>query len=392
MRYTCSQCRSWCDGRTDKNGRQSRPRKGGQWKELNGQIWCGKCVKHHWSIRAIEFPVLRPLDATWQEFDQLARSCLVEAVALCRWGVGELRKADGVRTAAMKSVAELPEFNVPYLYGLFKSYHGRIAWEGATCQANVVLQRAIKLYLQHRKAALWEGKRIPEPRSVPYPLEPEQWEVGYGRDNIALVKVKILGRTFCLHLKSGQAFGRQLAGFRSLVDGQAIPAEAAILERNGDIWVKLVGRFPRKNEASNGKHTLVLATDPQVFWTADIAGRRVWLYTHDDIKRLIVRHKEYLAATANDRKAEVRATGRRNRRLHAAVAERCKKQRARLKGFIDFSVAQVVGLCLRRAVGEVLYDARDKGYLPSFPWSMLTRRLQESLGNHGIAFRTTTGE
>lgn len=126
---------------------------------------------------------------------------------------------------------------------------------------------------------------------------------------------------------------------------------------------------------------------------SDGESQPVWVENADHIRRAeqeakargwIETHADMLGRVALDTKHEHRVPRRNRRQIDDAVARRCAKQRDRIRTFMHQSVASIRGLCLRRRVGTVIYDDRDRSYFRSFPWAAFAARLADALSAEGI--------
>lgn len=152
-----------------------------------------------------------------------------------------------------------------------------------------------------------------------------------------------------------------------------------------------------------------LHTDPNALLVAEIDGHRAKVTNGDHLRRLraiIVRknradeppkrlegiqragdvidrraakHRVWLQRVSEDRKHEVRMSGKQRKNLNKYVEGRCNKQDRRMKTAIEQIVAQVVGLCKRQGVGTIAYNDKNRDFLPDkFRWAALKTGIRDA--------------
>ena len=363
-------------------------------------------------IRAAELPVNRCLNMPWADFCKLVHGCWAQSTCLVNWGVQQLAKGDVVRTPKMKSLPKMPKV---YLYGLAKKkYHAWAWWAGAYAQANGVLREGEQRYRALRKQIVWDRSAVlPTFRYPhPFPVHNQCWSARYEHGR-PVVRVQLPGGMVDLELRGGAEFGRQLALFRSLVDGKAKQCALAIRghltsssngrqtmeerepggsdRKHWRILVKLVVKTEATQRTAD--RVLTLCTDPAALWVAELDGRRAWALNADHIRRVCewkAAHDVLLQRWGEDTKAERRGDPDRRRQFNESRERRCQKHARRMDSWIKESVAHLLRFCLRQKVGEVLYLDRDRGFADSFEWYKLNKRLVDEMTRNGIVLNTET--
>lgn len=342
--------------------------------------------KENLIVRAVTLPVAEPVGSTWQEFREALRNVWADSTALANWAVTELAKADVIRKPSDKKLKPMPKG--VYLYGLAKKrFFGWQAWEGCYASAQCVLRGVEKKYRKARFDLLWRGRAsLPTYRyPYPYPVHNQNWIPVYVEGHsskVAAVQFTLSGKDFCLRLKSGPEFGRQLAMFRQLVEG-AKRGEASLYQKNGHVMVKLVGWFPKP--AAKSGHTLLVRTDQEAFWICEREGRREWIVNADHVRRRVEAHRCWLQRIREDMKAERRSGGKPTGEREA-LDKRCRKQNDFLDSKTHEYSAHLVAFAVRQGAATIIYDDTCREYLESFPWSALRTKLGYKLEAAGIEF------
>lgn len=83
------------------------------WKHLGREYWCSKCWAGKYILRAISFPVVAPVDRTWDELRATLREMFIETTALSNWMMTELYTRDVRREPGQTKMPPMPR---TYLY------------------------------------------------------------------------------------------------------------------------------------------------------------------------------------------------------------------------------------------------------------------------------------
>lgn len=404
-RLECSSCTATRKSTPTKDG---TPRVNPPWKRLpDGSVICGVCkAARYGQPRAVEFPVAGMEGGTLAELGALADRLFEQAWALSNFAVTKLMEHDPPRPPGQPSLGPKPKVD---LYAIYKDSKTMFPDIGGSSAAAIV-QGVLRRWNALRGSVRWSGRksapsyRYPQP--VPFPAdewvrENKKGEVvtcGVGwervnedgskwRVNWPYVDLFFCGERRRLRLRGGPEFSRQLAGFRQILSGEAVPGQA-VLYRRGDgkpLLLKMVAYFPRRERAP-GEHTMLVRTDPNAFWVAEQEGHPPWIVNADHVRRWQAEHRTFLQRFAEDMKREKRWPKRKRLRMNGARARRCDKNRSRLETWSHQVTASLARLAAARRVGEVIYDDSPRGFLESFPWHELKVKLAYKLEGLGIRF------
>lgn len=335
------------------------------------------------AVRAVTLPVAEPVGRSWDELDAALKGCFRLSTDLANWCVHRLYALDVPGQAK-----EPPAVLKWYGYGdAGEHYPAWGEWSGAMASAQCVIRAVHRKYRQVRFGVMVRHAQhlLTYRHPYPFPVHNQNWKVSYDGGGFPVVTLPLPGLgAVTLRLKRRADFGRQLAMFRRLHDGAAKKGEAALCrDRKGNLLVKLVGRFPRRDrgEATN---TCFLHTDPNALLVAEVNGRSVTVTNADHLRRahavirgLAARHRAFLDRAADDKKREVRMDRVLRSQLNDAVDARCAKQRRRVDTAVKQIAAQVARFCERQRVGLVAYDDSVRSFLPDgFAWHMLKERMR----------------
>lgn len=293
-------------------------------------------------------------------------------------------------------------------------YPGRAFWAGAAQQACAVIESAEKRYGALRKEIVWDQTaalpvfRYPQP----FPVHMDSWRPRF-EDGVPIINVTFPGGRVDLVLRGGDEFRRQLAFFRKVVDGEAKKCELSIRPQRTSsshrrvvpfrvpgggergFWramVKLVVKTaPTVREGK--ERPLVLSTDPNAFWVAELDGRRPWVLNADHVKRMfawLAVHEDRLDRLSQDTKAERRLNPDWLRGLNESRERCCLKHSRRVSSWLHETTAHLAGYCVRQHVTHVLYRDVDQGFIERFPWYRLREMLRDKLKAVGIVLDCTS--
>jgi hypothetical protein len=206
------------------------------------------------------------------------------------------------------------------------------------------------------------------------------WHGTIERDN-AIVSVRTGDASWRIKLKRGPQFRRQMAAFRQIVNGEAVPGELAILDRDG-VMIKMVAWLPRCQDDSKRADQLVVNTAKDCLLVAlDAKAEKLWTYNGDHLRRWTGEHRARLRRWADDQKYEQRPVPSFADRREAAV----RKYRDRMNSATHEIAAQLAGYAWRRRFASVRYDDTGHSYLgDGFPWYRLRALTAEKLDARGI--------
>lgn len=337
-------------------------------------------------VRAVTLPVARPVELTWPDLNAALTPCFRLATELANWCVRRLFVLDAPGDKTPETVRTWYGYR-----DAVDHYPGAKDWAGAMASLNIVTRTAQRKYVQQRFAVMvrHESSLLTYRYPQPYPVHNQNWSLTWkpGERPVVSLPLPGIGRV-ALELLATGAYRRQLAMLRGFLDGTVEKGEAAVMkDRKGQLMVKLVGHFPRREPDAAPVNACFLHTDPNAFLVAEVNGRSVAITNGDHIRRAVAIHKAFLQRAAEDRKREVRMDRRQRKNFGAAVDARCGRQADRVKTAVHQLTAQVVRFCERQRVGVVVYDDADRGFIPEgFAWHAVGERLADKLDRAGITF------
>lgn len=391
----CIECK------TEKTLPKNRQPKG--WKTLGTARYCDKCWKQRYVLYALTFPVVGPVDASWDDLREALNKAWAASTSLANWTATELAKNDVIRKPNDKKMPAMPAI---YLYGVAKEkFCGWQDWHKCYSSANCVMRYVEQKYRAARFKIVWthDAALMSFRYPVPYPVHNDDWKATTIEQR-PTVTFNLDGKKWTLRLKGGPEMARQLAGFRQIERGEAVKGELAIYRgaagkgkgdhRNGvsesgasrqysRVMVKLVAWFPRPAAKAADK-TMLLRTDPHAFFVAEIENRRPWILNADHIPRYQAEHHVFLQRFSEDTKYEKRWPKEKRQQMNAHREVRCRKNENRMDNWCDQATALVAQYAERQGVCEVIYDDSIRSYVPSFRWSSLKTKLATKLHAKGI--------
>lgn len=337
--------------------------------------------------QAVTLVAAEPVGSSWAELWPQLHECWRLSTDLANWCVQRLFTLDTMGEPKMpEAVAKW------YGYGDAGKHYPRWGdWSGAMASAQCVIRGVQRLYRQRRFAIMvrHEQSLLSFRYPYPFPTHNKDWKPLLSECGEPLVSLPLPGvGRITLRLKRRADFGRQLAAFRQLLNGDAERGEAALyMDRKKNLLVKLVGRFPAR-AVEPGTRVCFLHTDPNAFLVAEIDGRSPVLWNCDNLRRIIAEHRTYLQRSSEDMKREKRMSPRQRKQFNDSRAQRCEKQNARLKTATHELSAQVACFCERQRVGLVAYDDSIREFFGDarFPWHDFETKLAYKLAQRSVDF------
>jgi hypothetical protein len=338
-------------------------------------------------VRAVTFQVVSPVDGDWKALRQTLGEMWVQTTQAANWMIRELYMRDVRRNGQ----AKMPAMPKVYLYP-----EARIQFPELPPQTVVALEHAIsRKYRSLRYKIIWQSAlSLPNFRyPTPYPVHNQSWKAYLDEGNRPCVSVRLPhgeNKRWELRLAGGRRYRRQLAAFRQLVDGVAKAGELAISKNHdGEIFVKLVGRFPAADGSSARTGVLRVHTDKDcLLVAADEKDERIWRLNFDHVKRWIAEYAVRLERLRQDRKAEERP----HPSFEARQNDEVGKQRRRLDSAVKEAAAQLCHFALRRKFSAIRYNDAEKGFAMSFPWFQLRDRIRTKCQDLGLMFEHASAE
>lgn len=392
---TCAQCHLQRDAKRSKNVLRL-PR---GWKRLGAEMLCPKCFGSRYVVRAITFPVAGPHDATWPELREALAAAWADATAAANYITTELYARDARRSP---SDEKCPPMKPAYLYPALRERFPALS----TASVVAIDHAQQGKYRAKRYEVIWtSGASLPNARyPQPLPIGSQNFRCSFGEDNVPLVSVPIGQRRFTLRLRGGREFRRQLAAFRQIVSGEAIPAELSLLRKRVQasahrpsatgagpqtrLMAKIVAHMPREQRAGKSGTLLVRTDIDSLLFALDTKGERIWAYHADHVRRWTAEHYRRLNRWSDDTKAEQRPVPSFAARREAA----CQKYFNRIDTALNEVTAHLAAFAERRRYATVKLDDLERGFCESLPWSKLRLLLGQKLEAKGITLEIASGD
>jgi len=406
---------------------EDRPKRlGNGWIEVGGQVFCDKCSKRYFVLRAPSIRVSGPANMEWPELRKIMDNGFRLVTALSNMVADKLRLLDGPRR--LRDDENLPPLHFDKVR--VQVYHAvREEFpELATATVQSVIQNIGRHYRKHRRAIWfgmegWRNMRFPQP----IPMKNNAWtpliEVspparrektkkkqkkgGGASANRPLIRFNLFpgGEPIVLRLAGGKEYYRQRQDFDTLVRGEGKQGELVLyeitvseadhrgqLKKKKALMAKMVGYYPRKQRGAlsgafivtTDANSLLVGLDHKVVeledpWEGiDKEETRLWVINRDDlkrrqaqIKRFVERHEREVQRWAQDSKMEARK--------HVPFAERreaaCRKYDNRMNSAAAEIAAQVVSYAKRRRFAELIWVKREECFLPDWRWHRLETEM-----------------
>ena len=392
--YRCEQCRVI---------RESGNRLPRGWKRRDESVYCDKCWRAAYALRAITIPVVGPICAgklgakdsapmEWPELRERLKASWIATTQASNWILRQLAVIDpglvGGKLAKMPRSYFYPEL--------------RKRWPAlATCSVVSLDQAAQQKYRAARFDLALCQASLPTMRyPVPIPVHNATWSVWEDEGGRLLLSFMLGEGRVTVRLRGGPNYRRQLLGLRKIMRGEAVQGELAIYRvnanhadhRNGDtkgtrVMAKMVAWLP-KDEA-RGQTVAALHTGGDAFLTLyDEARNTIFTWNADHVRRRVARHDQELQRLREDLKAE-RRLGRERDGVLARMELVSRNHAHYMHSFCHQVSAEVVGLLKRRRAGLAIYVDADQGYMPHFPWHKLGEMLADKAGKAGIEFTSS---
>ena len=377
------------------------------WKRIGDSVWCSKCFRKRYVLRAITFPIVGPVcthkpgnpksePLDWPGFRALLRTSWIAMTQASNLVIRTLALNDpGI---ADGKFLPLPKLN---LYEIIKN---RWPEDLARRSVAVMTYTARSRYCKMRRLYLTYQISLPTMRyPVPLPVQNHTWEVWEDPGGRLLLSFPLGPTRITARLRGGYKQRRQLVAARKIISGDAIKAELDIGRtranrgdhRTGDtrgtrVMAKLMGWFPR--EETRGGNIAAGHTGGDAFLTLYDENKRCILrWNQDHVRRRVVKHDDNLQRLREDLKAESRV--RRNREpILARMRLISRKQNHYLHTFCHTLSKSVVELLRRRRCGTFLYVDHDQSYVRHFPWYKLAAMLEQKCEMAGIEFIASAPE
>lgn len=392
----CNFCSSCCSTNVTVRG---VPRLPAGWKRHEDCVYCKKCWRDRFVLRAVTFPVVGPIPHDWDRLREALTRAWKQSTELANWTLTALAKADVVRTADMKKLPAMPHV---YLYPEARNRVPTMASRRLAAVLRSVEQR----YRQKRFEVVWrcESALSSYRYPFPYPVHNQAWKAHYGENGQVLVDVPLDGDKYTLVLRRGDHFRRQIAAFNMIVQGKGIQGELQLYRQRASssdhrsgieareaggggrvqyrVMAKLTAWLPKVQTARAREGILMVRTVPDAFCVAEIAGQDApWHFNGDHVKRWVAEHRARLHRLHEDvQNTRHTSTICCEHGRDAFVA----KHRQRITTWCHQVTSALAQIADRQNVAAVKYDDSDRRFLGDFPWSEVSRLLAIKLGERGI--------
>lgn len=335
-------------------------------------------------VRAVTLPVASPAEIgkgtpdQWHQLRASLKEAWTRSTEAANWALRRLLQNDVSREPGATKCPKMPSI---YLYG-------ERDWTGWSQSAAAVLRTIESNYRSKRYQVVWTGgASLPCVRyPYPYPVHNAGWSLYEQPEGGLFFEARLPHGRVSMRLRGGHEYRRQLQGAKHLIASPHLRGEAAIYQRDRQIFVKLVGWFPRhSNAATDG--TMFVRTDAQCFLLGlNDKDQRLWIINGDRVRRWIARHANALQRWREDQKYERRRPKRENRKTAEDMQAAAEKNRNRVRSFCDESAAQCVAHAVRRRLGRLVLDDSCHSFFADFPWFRFVSLLQQKCDAAGIVF------
>lgn len=360
------------------------------WKRHQDRVWCDRCWRTRYLLRAISLPVASPLNLNWAELRARLKPLWVETTRASNWVMTELYRRDVRR---QPTDTKMPPMQPVYLYP-----EVRVLFPNLPAQTVSSIEHTVtRKYRARRYEVIWTADAsLPNHRyPTPFPVHNQSWHATLVDDR-PVVSIRLGDERAELRLTSGPQFGRQLAAFRQIADGTAVKGELAIYQvrdysqpkAKAILMVKLVAWLPRPATAGERSGVLRVHTaKEQLLNAVNMKDEKLWNYNGDHLRRWVAEYRRALDRWSEDAKYENRPVPSFAERRAAAV----EKFHRRMQSATHEIAAQLAGYARRRHFASVEYDDRERGFCGQFPWAQLKQLVAEKLDALGIGFKAANG-
>lgn len=377
------------------------------WKRLNENMYCDKCWKQRYVLRAITIPVASPEGKEWAEFKTAMAASWGRMTELSNWMLSELYVRDVRRTAGMTKLPKMPQV---YLYP-----EARIHFPELPSQTVAATEQAVKgKYKSIRYKLLWTHEislanyKYPAPFVIPN----QGWSALYGKDGIPLVQFRMADERWTVRLRGGYNYRRPLVSFAQVVSKNAVQGELAFFRQraNGNdnrsgiterdnggqksqyrIMCKIVAWLPKEDQTKPKDGVLLITPSNNDALLTAYNGKKGgeeledmrWQIHADHVRRWVAENRRRNDNRSNDRKLEVRQS---NKSLLSFGEKHSLKYRRRMKTACDQIAAQVVNYAKRWNYAMIRVQGQPGTYIQDFTWFALWQAISYRCDAENILF------
>lgn len=328
-------------------------------------------------LRAVTFPVVHVAD--WKAFREACGKAWKLTTNAANWMITEMYARD-VRRVDQEKLPAMPKV---YLYPETSAKFPELPSRSRSC-----LEQAVgKKYRAKRFDVVWTaGSSLPMFRyPVPFPASNQAWSAWIENDQ-PYVSVALVGtERQTMRLKGGPRYRRQLAAFRQIASGLAVPGQMDIYKQGDDVMCKMVAWLPRPGVAKGKSGVLFVRSAPDALLVSlDGDGERLWAIHFDHVRRWAREHAWRLQRLSYDSKMEERKPG--GPTFQQRREGYSEKYHDRMDSAAKEAASQVARYAERNRFATVQYNDSDKSFCEKFTWFGLRERLKTKLDEIGIEF------
>jgi hypothetical protein len=379
------------------------------WKRFKDDVYCAKCWRDRFVLRAIVLPIHKPLESDWTYLKEALRRCWKESTALANWAINELAKADVVRTNQLERLPPMSRVN---LY-----QEARARFPQLNCQSvNAILRYAEKNYRRLRLKVVWLNEAsLPVYRyPAPFPVSNQAWKASFDAEGKPVISVPLMNDRVTVMLRDGRGYRRQLAAFKQIVEGDAVQGELSLYRQKastGDhrpgftdrkssgsarvpfrAMAKLIAWLPREVAPAPAlRGTLTARACGDSFLVVEGAGlSQPWVLNADHVRRWFAEQRRRRLRLQTDQKAGIDPQNR--VQLSDRQLSFVEKHKRRIDTWCHQASAMLAQLAERLRVADIHFDDSDRSYIADFPWSRFERYLKAKLDERKIQFVSTSSQ
>lgn len=378
---------------TTKSGEPRIPK---GWRHLPDGIYCPKCKRERYVLRAVTIAVAGPVGSTWEELRDTLRDVWGEVTACTNWMWTKLYLADPGRNAAETKLRKLERV---YLYPDARRLFSRLDPRTVSSLEQHVQSkyRAIRYDLRWRCAVSLPIARYPQPLPIPKQAVKLVLDEN-GRTLVSLPLVQ--GSRYILRLRGGHDWYRQTRALKQILEGKADMGEVALyrtLAHSGDhrpspkakrktrLMLKVAAWFPR--EIALGQSVCRASTSAAAFLVARIE-EQAWTLNADHIRRALAHQAKIQQRLREDLKAERRFPKPMREGIGERMREQSDRRTRQVESWMQESSHQLVEWARRQRAKRIEWDDTERGFFGDgdFPWYRFRELVSQKAERAGLEF------
>lgn len=366
----CSVCSTGRESSVAKNGQPRIPR---GWKRIAGKVFCPKCKKAQYALRAVTIPVAT---CDWGTVMPLLRTAWRDGVRCANWLLTQYYQRD---TIAADASPKLPTWRTPYLYP-----DARKKFPELEPTVLVSIINTVSAKYKASRFDLWRGaSSLPVYRELPIPIPAQNWQLSSDQAERTF-SARVNGERYIFRLRRDRQFHRQHATLDHIIGGDIEAGEAALYQQGSALMLKIAAWFARGEKRPDGA-TIKARTCADGFLVA-MDGEVIWRLNADHVKSWIVGHAVQQQRLREDLKAERRFPNRMREGITQRMADLSELRHHQLSSWMHEASTQLVNWAQRRHAARLIWDDSYPSMLPKFPWHMFAARIKQKCEMVGIEF------